>query len=597
MAISDKINNLKFNSLGGTYKEPLKEILHDLDTEQKSKLEDIIEGENISMDKTDPNKPIISAKTNIVGAPQLFGINQTAIDTGTINLTLSSENTLAFVTLNGQVLQGDELSLSGNILTVTTDKFYSLSDKIMVFQNQSATVEPFSQINADWNSTGGVSQILNKPSTFTPSVHTHLISEIAGLQLALDDKIGNDRVGVSGGVAGLDVNGYVPSYNLPPLAITEYLDNFIDLTAALADTDVQNSQRGDWFTVDTDGGASYIVINDNPTEANDVKKLATPSSAIISVNGQIGTVLLTTDDVPESVNKYYSDTLARGAFSVNDPLIYNSTTGTFAIYKATGARGGYVSAEDWNIFNAKQDTLVSGTNVKTINGTSILGSGNLAINESLWTLAGGVYKYSDVVEIGNISASTPRLVLKGGAGGNDIITMERTGFKFGWSLASGGLAFRDLNTGNIGVNIFASSSGYSALYVGQADASYKITSNGLISAVTHSSSAGNNIPGTHLILQGGLGTGNATVGDIVFNTGNVGTSGNSPHSSSTKAILKGGTGNFGIGTNPTEKLHVNGNGIFTGTLKIGAYTLPSTDGTAGQVLKTNGAGVLYWANP
>ncbi len=45
---------------------------------------------------------------------------------------------------------------------------------------------------------------------------------------------------------------------------------------------------------------------------------------------------------------------------------------------------------------------------------------------------------------------------------------------------------------------------------------------------------------------------------------------------------------FSIGAN-------SGNGIFSGTLKVGAYTLPSTDGTSGQVLKTNGAGVLTWS--
>lgn len=38
----------------------------------------------------------------------------------------------------------------------------------------------------------------------------------------------------------------------------------------------------------------------------------------------------------------------------------------------------------------------------------------------------------------------------------------------------------------------------------------------------------------------------------------------------------------------------NGNGMFKGILKIGAYTLPSTDGTANEILKTDGAGVLSW---
>ena len=32
-----------------------------------------------------------------------------------------------------------------------------------------------------------------------------------------------------------------------------------------------------------------------------------------------------------------------------------------------------------NLLNAKQDTLVSGTNIKTINNESLLGSGNISI--------------------------------------------------------------------------------------------------------------------------------------------------------------------------------------------------------------------------
>jgi hypothetical protein len=38
-----------------------------------------------------------------------------------------------------------------------------------------------------------------------------------------------------------------------------------------------------------------------------------------------------------------------------------------------------------------------------------------------------------------------------------------------------------------------------------------------------------------------------------------------------------------------------GNSVFKGTLKIGAYTLPSTDGTGGQVLTTNGSGAVSWS--
>ena len=43
-------------------------------------------------------------------------------------------------------------------------------------------------VNADWNATNGDAQILNKPITFTPSTHTHVVGDVTGLQTALDGK-------------------------------------------------------------------------------------------------------------------------------------------------------------------------------------------------------------------------------------------------------------------------------------------------------------------------------------------------------------------------------------------------------------------------
>jgi hypothetical protein len=42
-----------------------------------------------------------------------------------------------------------------------------------------------------------------------------------------------------------------------------------------------------------------------------------------------------------------------------------------------------VSSATQSALNAKQDTLVSGTNIKTVNGTSVLGSGNIAISSAV----------------------------------------------------------------------------------------------------------------------------------------------------------------------------------------------------------------------
>jgi Chaperone of endosialidase len=71
-----------------------------------------------------------------------------------------------------------------------------------------------------------------------------------------------------------------------------------------------------------------------------------------------------------------------------------------------------------------------------------------------------------------------------------------------------------------------------------------------------------------------------------------------------------GNGNVGIGTGtgmPTERLtvvgnsNISGNTFITGTLTLNnaanSYTFPTTRGTAGNVLQTDGAGTLTWASP
>jgi hypothetical protein len=58
------------------------------------------------------------------------------------------------------------------------------------------------QVNADWNSVSGLSQILNKPSTFTPSAHSHVISDVTGLQTALDSKYNNPTGDTTQYIAG-----------------------------------------------------------------------------------------------------------------------------------------------------------------------------------------------------------------------------------------------------------------------------------------------------------------------------------------------------------------------------------------------------------
>jgi hypothetical protein len=58
------------------------------------------------------------------------------------------------------------------------------------------------------------------------------------------------------------------------------------------------------------------------------------------------------------------------------------TTPAISMAAATTSVDGYLTSTDWTTFNGKQATLVSGTNIKTINSNSILGSGDLTIAAS-----------------------------------------------------------------------------------------------------------------------------------------------------------------------------------------------------------------------
>jgi hypothetical protein len=53
------------------------------------------------------------------------------------------------------------------------------------------------------------------------------------------------------------------------------------------------------------------------------------------------------------------------------------TTPNLTIQQGNNFQNGFISSTDWNSFNGRQVALVSGTNIKTINGSSILGSGDL----------------------------------------------------------------------------------------------------------------------------------------------------------------------------------------------------------------------------
>lgn len=148
------------------------------------------------------------------------------------------------------------------------------------------------------------------------------------------------------------------------------------------------------------------------------------TDAVVSVNGFTGAVSLTTANIPEATNLYYTDARARGALSftagsgaynsttgvitiptntsqltngadfitlgslsASTPLSYNNLTGAFTIQQANTSQSGYLSSTDWNTFNNKTSntgTVTSvGLSVPTgflAGGTPVTTSGTLALS-------------------------------------------------------------------------------------------------------------------------------------------------------------------------------------------------------------------------
>lgn len=112
----------------------------------------------------------------------------------------------------------------------------------------------------------------------------------------------------AGNVPVLDGSWKLAESVIPSLAVSEYLGNFTDTTAALADAWVQASQRGDWFTVDTSWGLTYIITTDSPTTTWHISLLKTPTGDVQSVNGNVWVVVLDPDDLDDTAttNKFTS---------------------------------------------------------------------------------------------------------------------------------------------------------------------------------------------------------------------------------------------------------------------------------------------------
>ena len=125
-------------------------------------------------------------------------------------------------------------------------------------------------------------------------------------------------------------------------------------------------------TTGTSGAATY----NSTTGVLNIPIYSAGAGTVTSVFGRTGAVVATagdynTDLVTEgSTNLYYTNARARGALSANpfSALTYNSSTGRFTLNAASSSTAGYVTAADFNYWDAKQQSLGTGTTSQYLRG-------------------------------------------------------------------------------------------------------------------------------------------------------------------------------------------------------------------------------------
>ena len=103
------------------------------------------------------------------------------------------------------------------------------------------------------------------------------------------------------GYAGLDASSQILASQIPAIAITEFLGTVATEVAMLALT----GQKGDWC-LRSDVGTNFVITGTDPSVVSSWTELSYPASPVVSVNSQVGTVILNSDDISDSgfANKF-----------------------------------------------------------------------------------------------------------------------------------------------------------------------------------------------------------------------------------------------------------------------------------------------------
>ena len=251
--------------------------------------------------------------------------------------------------------------------TLTLSKFdsTSLSNRIDLKVNTSDTARMLANYAMLSNlspiaTTGNYNDLINKPTLQNSTVKSvnaqtgDIIIDKAAINLgnvdnttdlnkpistltsvALNNKADLSLLNAPNGFAGLDGNGKIPSNLLPPISFSS-----VAIAASAAEMiNLGTTSSKGTICIRTDLSKSFVLSVDYSALANDWIEILTPGAPVQSINGRTGTVSLSTTDITEGTNQYFTQTKARNAMGANAPINYSISTGIFSADTLTSVSG------------------------------------------------------------------------------------------------------------------------------------------------------------------------------------------------------------------------------------------------------------------
>jgi hypothetical protein len=377
------------------------------------------------------------------------------------------------------------------------------------------------------------------------------------------------NAGVANGVATLDSGGQVPLSQIPPLGDLNYQGawNASTNTPTLASS---TGTKGYYYVVSVAGstnlnGITDWQVGDWAVFNGSVWQKIDNTDSVTSVNSKTGAVVLTYTDVGAQPAGTYVTSV--GATS---PVASSGgTTPTISMAAANGTTNGYLTSTDWTTFNSKQAQLVSGTNIKTVNSTSLLGSGDVSV---------GVTSVTGTAPVVSSGGATPAISMAAANGTTN-----------GYLTSTDWTTFNSKGTGSV-TSVAATVPSFLSV------SGTPITSSGTL-AITYSGTAlpvanGGTGATTLTGYVKGTGTTAMTASSTIPNTDISGLGTMSTQNASSVAITGGSINGTSLGATTAGSAKVTTLDIASG------LTLATLAGTSGQVLTSAGAGAVpTWSTP